>query len=612
MQHRPALARPIHVEMDHGQAGCRLSHLREFDIRADCSRRCASSVVRYSMASPDDDKIVSFPVTPVPTEEVARRLQVEVERLARLPTVEWQYYVAIGDTAKKFNIEPAMLKRMIEAVIRANEKKAREDKADDRREKRQVERKQERDERLVRQEAELARKEAERARKEAERIEREQEARRAKREAAFAEIANLPRLTHDTRLKEAAKRLGEDFETLFEEFEVYFAARSIPKDLEPWPDPVDTAELLAEIETKFRRYVVVSNAIAAATTLWVLFTYAIEIAVHAPKLLFHFPEKDAGKTTALAVLHWMVQRPYPAVEATGAAIYRIVDRLKPTLLLDEADKLFQRNTMLAHVVNASWTNSGQKIPRVGPGGVVVEYDPYGTQAIAMKGLNLPDTTLSRCIACKIWPKLPSEKAEDFSYVDDEEFRAIRRKLARWTVDNAAALRDANPEPAPGFNNRIRQNWRTLLAIADLAGGGWPKRARAAALELRKADSGKPTDGIKALGAMYELLRDREEITSAEVCATLIADPTSEWCNFRGKGAISQTQFAALLDPYEIHPVLLHPTKRANLSRHGYRRTQFLNPWARLLQKSTKELNIRTFDPRPKAPKSSKGKSGRKK
>ena len=37
--------------------------------------------------------------------------------------------------------------------------------------------------------------------------------------------------------------------------------------------------------------------------------------------------------------------------------------------------------------------------------------------------------------------------------------------------------------------------------------------------------------------MEQLLRGREEITSAEVCATLTADPTSEWCDFRGKGPI---------------------------------------------------------------------------
>src|SRR5262245_25447944 len=115
-----------------------------------------------------------------------------------------------------------------------------------------AERKQESDGRLSRQEQERARKEAERARKEAERIEREREVRQKKLEAVFAEIAELPRMTHVARLKEAAARLGEDLEILIEAFEVFFAARSLPAELLPWPDSVDTAELLAGIEAKFR------------------------------------------------------------------------------------------------------------------------------------------------------------------------------------------------------------------------------------------------------------------------------------------------------------------------------------------------------------------------
>jgi hypothetical protein len=39
-------------------------------------------------------------------------------------------------------------------------------------------------------------------------------------------------------------------------------------------------------------------------------------------------------------------------------LYRIIDRLKPTLLLDEADTLFTRRNSLAHIINESWTNSG--------------------------------------------------------------------------------------------------------------------------------------------------------------------------------------------------------------------------------------------------------------
>ena len=534
-------------------------------------------------------KVGSFPNT---EEERARCLKQEVERLAALPIVEWMYYLETGELAKKHGIEAAKLKQMVEATVHANEKKAHEAKADDRREKQKVERKQERENQLSRQEQERTRKEAVRARKAAERIEREQEARRKKRGAAFAEIAELPKLTHAARLKEAAARLGEDLETLQEEFEVYFAARTLPEDLEPWPEPVSTAELLGAIEAKFRRYMVVSDAIAAATTLWGVFAWVVEIAVHAPKLLFTFPEKDAGKSTALGVLRWIVPRPYLAVEATGAAIYRIVDRFKPTLFFDEADTLLVRSTVLAHIINASWTNGGQKIPRVGPRGEIVEFDPYSTQAIAMMGLNMPGTTLSRCIVCMIWPKLPSEVVDDFDECDDEEFKIIRRKQARWSVDNAIALRTAMPESS--FNNRMQKNWKVLLAIADLAGGGWPKRARAAALEL-ETDRDEPSEGVRLFAAIRDLMGERTEVTSADTCKALAADPLSEWSNFRGKGPISQAQLAALLRPYGIRPVTLHPTKRANLTCHGYRRSQFENAWARLLQKPRKDPNIRTSE-----------------
>jgi putative DNA primase/helicase len=547
--------------------------------------------------------VVPFPVSEsVSDEERPRRLRVEVERQARLPAVERMMY--LDGTAQKHGVDKAVLREMVAAVVRENEKKAREDRGELRRQEDRAERKQEREDQRVRRdrkeeaarsrkEIERERKEAERARKEAERIEREQEAKRVKREVAFAEIAELPKLTHEVRLKEAAKRLGEDFEFLVEEFEVFYAARTIPEDLEPWPESVDTAELLAAIEAKFRRYVVASDAVVTVSVLYAPFTYIIEIATHAPKLVYTFPEKDAGKSTALHVLRRMVQRPYAAIEATGAVLYRIIDRLRPTLLLDEADSLFKRRTVLAHVINESWSNSGTKIPRTGPCGEIVEFDPYSAQVIGMKGLNMADTTLSRSIICMMWPKLASEPVEEFTYQDDDEFKVIRRKLARWVVDNAVALRDARPDFPPGFNNRIRTNWKMLLAIAGLAGGAWPKRVRNAALEL-ETDRDEPSENIRLFAALRDVWGKAEERTSRSLCAALAAHLSGEWADFRDKGSISQVQLAALLKPFGIRPIHnLHPTGRADKNLGGYRRAQFENAWARLLQKPPRDSLTRS-------------------
>jgi hypothetical protein len=55
-------------------------------------------------------------------------------------------------------------------------------------------------------------------------------------------------------------------------------------------------------------------------------------------------------------------------------------------------------------------------------------------------------------------------------------------------------------------------------------------------------------------------------------------------------ARSPRQIADLLEPYEIHPVVLHPTKRKTLSRHGYKKEQFEDAFARFLPR---DPNIRT-------------------
>jgi len=47
----------------------------------------------------------------------------------------------------------------------------------------------------------------------------------------------------------------------------------------------------------------------------------------------------------------------------------------------------------------------------------------------------------------------------------------------------------------------------------------------------------------------------------------------------------------VLKDFEIRPVVVHPTKRADLSRHGYRAAQFEDAFARFL---LAQPNIRTL------------------
>ena len=531
----------------------------------------------------DDPKILELPKAEIAPEERARRLKVEVERLAGLPAVERLFYIESDGVAEKHGVSRAVLKEMVEATIRANEKKAREDKAEDRQRIRRVEKNK------VTAQRELAREQAKQKR-EQDQADKEAERKRKERKKAFEAIGKLPVLAHEARLAEHSKRSGEDLDFLRDEFAAYYVPADIDtKPIEPWDQPVDTHTLLIELMAQLRRFVVVQDDVAIAITLWILFSWVHEVAVHSPLLVATSAEPDSGKSTLLGVLGFLVPRPYSVVELTGTNIYRIVDLKNRTLLIDEADQLFRRKAALAEIINAGWTRGSARIPRI-VHGVIHEFDAFCPKVIGMLGLNLPSTMASRAIVCMLWPKLPSEQVADFRHVDDDDFTTLRRKLMRWAADNAVLLKDATPVVPPGFSNRVTANWCLLLAIADVAGGLWPEWARAAAVKLSHQRH-QPSERLRLLAALHPLLATREQITSAELVELLIADPDGEWAEFRGRGPITQRQVAALLAGFEIFPVVLHPTKQASLSRRGYRRSQFGDLFARFLPN---DPNIRTL------------------
>ncbi len=155
-------------------------------------------------------------------------------------------------------------------------------------------------------------------------------------------------------------------------------------------------------------------------------------------------------------------------------------------------------------------------------------------------------------------------------------------MARWAGDNAVALKEADPLMPANFGNRLAANWRLLFAIAELAGGGWPDQAGQAAERLSRTTR-TPSLGLQLLAAIRDMFAiGRMEITSQQVVNDLNADPDGIWREYRGKSPITQRQVADLLEPYDIRPVVVHPTKRKDLSRHGYTSQQFVEAFERFL------------------------------
>ena len=540
-----------------------------------------------------EEKVFDFPKAEITSAEKVRRAMAEAKRLASLAPGEWRLW--IDRAAERLGVPRATL----EGLISASERKAREDKAEARRQEERV------------------RREQRERKREQQGIDKKAERKSKEKQKAFERLISLPSEQHETRLAELAKRFDEDVAAIRDDFTVFVgmesrAASTDPWNVEPWPDPVETRVLLQEISAKTSKYIVMRPEAVTATVLWTTMAWAQEGATHSPILAAISVEPDSGKSTLLGVLRFLVPKPFVSVEPTGPSVYRTVDREHPTLIisirtcrfpasgsrtrhhafthgtscLDEADDLFYRKSDLRAIVNAGWSR-GTKIPRQGRW-----YDPFCPKILGILGkTKLPRTIASRSIILRMWPKTPKEKAEDFAYADDPAFSTIRRKLARWAADNVSVIKELKPPQPPGFNNRLSANWKLPLQIAQHAGGGWPEQARRASIYLSRTPY-EPSMGVQLLAALRAMFaKNRTQIISEQVVQELLADPNSQWHEYRGRGPITKNQVAALLKDFEIRPVVVHPTKRADVSRHGYRAAQFEDAFARFLPP---EPNIRTL------------------
>jgi putative DNA primase/helicase len=543
-----------------------------------------------------DIQVVEFPNArpTISDEEVLRRVKAEAERLANQTEIERAFFME--RCADTLAIPLKTLKAAVNAVLKERSKRvAAERLQQDREHKRQHEQRttEDRKEEQHAKEKERKQQQAEK-KKEHERLQAELEAKRKEKEKqkAFGILAPQPVAQHAKELQRLAERLGEDVAALRKQFEAFIGVGggdASGETTEPWPEPVQTATLLSEISNKTSRYVILQKHQLTAASLWTphCWLYDHDVPIHSPILALTSAEPDSGKTTAIVAIGRACPRYSLNIEMTGPSLYRYVDRVKPTLMIDEADDLFARRSDLKHTVNAGWTK-GAKIPRqVCIGGVwqTAYFDPFTPKAIALLGRNLPTATRTRCIELRMVPKRPDEKTEPFNQVDDPEFAILRRKCARWAQDNAAGLKDAKPTMPPGLNNRAAANWRMMLAIADLAGGTWPQRAREAAERLTRSGR-RPSDGRQLLAAIKAMFAEsgKSAILSEAIITNLCRDPTDIWIAYNRGGPVTQRQVAHLLgrDAYEIYPQPLHPTRRGNFARRGYKLEQFADAFARYL------------------------------
>jgi putative DNA primase/helicase len=350
---------------------------------------------------------------------------------------------------------------------------------------------------------------------------------------------------------------------------------------EPWPQPVDGSLLLDGIADSLRRFVILPTAEIAAITLWIIHTYAVEATAICPILIIKSAEKRCGKTLILELLLNLVFRPLPVSNITASSLFRVIERYKPTLLLDEADTFLGDNDELRGVLNSGYRRSSSYVIRtVGENFEPVVFNTFGPKAVAQ--INMPrETIVDRGVIIEMRRKAPGERTERLrSDRIFKEFHPLRQKITRWAKDNLRQLTDYEPQVPESLNDRAQDSWRPLLAIAELAGERWTGYGRASAVKLSEGKS-EVSRRTLLLADIRDIFRQlgTGRMASADICTRLGIMEEHPWPEWRDGRPITVRQLARMLEPLDIRPKQL---RMGDVNIRGYELTDFADSFARYL------------------------------
>ena len=330
-----------------------------------------------------------------------------------------------------------------------------------------------------------------------------------------------------------------------------------------------------------QRYIVVTTDQATAIALWVLHTHCLAACDETPYLSITSPEMRSGKTNLIKTIAMLTPRPWLVVTPSEAVTYRKIAKDQPTLFLDEVDTIWARGNEhegLRALLNAG-NQRGTTVPRIkGQSMEIVEFEVFCCKALGGIGA-LPATVADRSISIRMQRKTKSDVIERWRRRQVEAAAApIKETISGVMTDAVEALTDAEPVLPDALSDRAQDHWEPLLAIAELAGGDWPRLARAAAVAL--ANGRDDDDG--SLG--HRLLSDCREVfetTGAERFKTgdliehLVALEDAPWGDYRGK-PVTGMKVAYWLKPYGIKPKHIGGFR-------GYQRSDFNDAWARYVR-----------------------------
>jgi hypothetical protein len=230
-----------------------------------------------------------------------------------------------------------------------------------------------------------------------------------------------------------------------------------------------------------------------------------------------------------------------------------VERYCPTLILDEADTYLRpEHDDMRGILNSGHTKATAYVIRtVGEDHEPRRFSTWCPKAIALIGA-LPSTLADRSITLHLQRKTPGEIVERWRIDHADSLVDLRCMIWRWVEDHRATLAHAEPTVPENLNDRAADNWRALLAIADVVGGDRPTRARQAieAIEAMDTDDEDLSWLLRDLRDLFAVCK-ADRLTSADICKALAAVEDRPWPTLCRGNPITPHHLARMLAVYGI-------------------------------------------------------------
>ena len=353
------------------------------------------------------------------------------------------------------------------------------------------------------------------------------------------------------------------------------------------PLTFNLSDLLERTSGMLRRCVVLNESQATGIALWIAHTHAFGAAEVTPYISINSAEKQSGKTRLLEVLQHMVAKKWFTGHVTASALVRTIAAKKPTLLLDETDAAFKgQKDYWEHVrgiLNEGYSLGGlysMSVPD-GKDWTPRDFSVFCPKAFAGIG-QLPDTVRDRSISIEMRRRAPNELIDNFRRRKSPlELKPIHDEFSAWATEAVPILIDAEPDLPGELSDRAMDVWEPLIAIADLAGEGWPERSRAAALALSAGANVEDASlGVTLLRDIKSLF-DSQAVDAIPTDSFIAGDGRVAMGDLRGK-ELDNRRLAKELKPFGIKPKDIKVSTADNKVRKGYYREAFVDSWNRYL------------------------------